>query len=52
MSASPAMLRLPYFELEFQVGADRFEVGAGGGDRPHALGSYSERGEHVAISSA
>jgi len=47
MSASPAMLRLPYFEFEFPVGADHFEVGAAGGDQPSAVGSGGEHDEHV-----
>jgi hypothetical protein len=52
MAAPAARSRLPYFEFEFPLGADYFEIGVVGGDQPGGVGSYSEHGEHVEISSA
>ena len=42
-----AMLGLPYFEFKFPVGADRFKIGAVGGDQAGGVRPCSERDEHI-----
>ena len=41
------ILPLPYFQLEFPVGADQFKIGVVGGDQPGAVRPRGERDEHV-----